>query len=66
MSEKQTKCVNIGQGIVFSLLLDFKTIAQHFVIMLFAWNIIWTAKNDVGCSEPWQVLPEHRSVAVGA
>ena len=34
MSEKQTKCVNIGQGIVFLLLLDFKTIAQHFVIFL--------------------------------
>lgn len=32
MSEKQTKCVNIGQGIVFLLLLDFKTIVQHFAI----------------------------------
>ena len=34
MSEKQTKCVNIGQGIVFLLFLDFKTIVQHFVICL--------------------------------
>ena len=32
MSEKQAKCVNIGQGIVFLLLLDFKTIVQHFAI----------------------------------
>ena len=38
MSEKQTKCVNIGQGIVFRCCWILK---QLFSILLFVWNIIF-------------------------